>query len=224
VPGEEAFGVDHVAAVDGVEQQPVLGVDDPLAARAGQREERAAVVGGRVPQPGDGGGQLVDPAAGVAAQVELAVELQEIGDGGARPLRNRLDPLLQLGQCPQVVEVELGDALADGELLELLAHPVDDVDLVHGQAGHPGALVPLVLGEPLGLEDPQRLAHRQPAGTQPLGDLLLPDPLARADLAAEDRAAQVVGDPGAGRPHRRPDLEVRHENRSGWWCHALPCG
>jgi hypothetical protein len=112
------------------------------------------------------------------------------------------------------------DALADRQLLELLTHPVDDVDLVHGQAGHAGALVPLVLGEPLRLEDPQRLAHRQPAGTQALGDLLLADPLTGCDLAAEDGPAQVVGHPGTG----RADSGIAHEKRSGWWCQALPFG
>src|SRR5688572_26233779 len=90
VAGDEALGVDHVAA---------RGVDDPAPAGAGQGDEGPAVVGGGVPQPGDRTGQLVDAATRVAGQVELAVELQEAGDVA---VLEGLDPLLHLLEEPDV--------------------------------------------------------------------------------------------------------------------------
>ena len=83
------------------------------------------------------------------------------------------------------------------ERLEALAHLVDDVDLVLAEPRDPRALVRLVLGEALGLEHPQRLAHRQPARAEPLRDVLLPDPVAGPESPVQDLLAEERRDPGA---------------------------
>ena len=74
---EEPFGVRRVAAYDSVEEQPVLRVDHPHAVLPADRDEGPAVVLGGVPEPGDHRVQRVDVAAGVGAEVELAVEVEE---------------------------------------------------------------------------------------------------------------------------------------------------
>jgi hypothetical protein len=53
--------------------------------------------------------------------------------------------------------------------------------------------VRLVLDETLGLQHPQRLAHRQSAGAEVVGDLRLAHALTGLDLAGKDGAAQVGG-------------------------------
>ncbi len=51
VHAQDPLGLHGVAVVQGLQQQPVLGVDDPAAGRAGQVGEGAPVVVGGVPQP-----------------------------------------------------------------------------------------------------------------------------------------------------------------------------
>ena len=99
-------------------------------------------------------------------------------------------------------------------------------DLVAAQSRHPRAPPRLVLGQPLCLQDAQRLAHRQPARAEALGDLLLADPLPRADVAGQDRLAQEVRDPGAGRPLRYVDRvgAVHEASSSVARSNALPPG
>src|SRR5450756_1415203 len=219
---EVALAVGNVPALDRVQQQAVLGVDHPSPARAADRHERSSVVLGGVPQPGHHGRQGVDAATGVAEQVELAVQLQEPADCGVD-----LDLFLELPQAAQLHLGEVRNALAQRERLEALAHLVDGVHLVRAQPGDPGTLVRLVLDEPLGLEHAQRLADRQPAGTQELGDLFLPDALAGSDVAAEDCRAQVVRDPLAGRGGQRTEAGGCRAHR-GVTCacrsKALPSG
>ena len=65
-----------------------------------------------------------------------------------------------------------------------------------------------MLDEPFGLEHPQRLSDRQPAGTEELGYLFLPDALAGSDLAAEDCRAQVIRHPLARRLARDAGLSL----------------
>ena len=124
--------------------------------------------------------------------MELPVEDQELRDVGVL-----LDAVLELLEPGEVLVGEVRDALGHGEGLEPFAHPVHHVDLVTVQPRHPRAAPGLVLGETLCLQDPQRLADREPARTEALGDLLLADPLPRADVAGQDRVAQEARDPGA---------------------------
>jgi hypothetical protein len=44
--------------------------------------------------------------------------------------------------------------------------------------------------EALGLESPERVAKRDAAHPEPVGELLLPETLARTELAGQDRVAQ----------------------------------
>jgi hypothetical protein len=150
--------------------------------------------------------------------VELAVEHEELAE-----LDVGLDALLDLLHVRDLVVGQLGQALGQGERLEALAHPVDDVDLPHAQQGDAGALVRGVLGEALGLQDPERLPDRQSAGPEPGRDLLLPDPLPGRDLAGEDLFPQPVGDPLAGRADH-PVRQLCHANASGVRKKALPSG
>ena len=78
VEAGEVLGLDKVAAADRVEEEGVLGVDDPAALGTGDHHEDSAVVLGGVPQPGDGADELVAVAAAVGQQVELAIELEEV--------------------------------------------------------------------------------------------------------------------------------------------------
>jgi len=68
------------------------------------------------------------------------------------------------------------------------------------QPRNSSALVRLVLDQSLGLKHPERLTHRESAGTEAFGHILLPDPLTGPDRPAENGVAQIVGDTLAGRP------------------------
>jgi hypothetical protein len=121
--------------------------------------------------------------------VKLAVEGDELLDVDAA-----FDLVLDLVEPQQIARRQERQALGQRQRLELFPHLVHDVDLVHGEPRHPGALVGLLLDQALGGEHLQRLADREPAGAELLGDVLLADPLAGADASAEDGAAQVGGD------------------------------
>jgi hypothetical protein len=108
------------------------------------------------------------------------------------------DALMDVGELGDSRVAEVGQRLGQRQRLQSLAHPVKNVELCRVEPGTRAPLFAAVLGEAFGLEDPQRLAHRQPAGAEPLGDLLLPDPLPGSDLAGEDRVAQVRSDARAG--------------------------
>jgi hypothetical protein len=149
--------------------------------------------------------------------VELAVQDQELGQ-----LDVGLDPVLHVLHVLDLLGAQVRQALGQRQGLQALAHLVDDVHLVLVEQWHARALVRLVLGEALGLEHPQRLADRQPAGAQSRGDLLLPDPLPGLDVAEQDRVAQVGGDPLAGRADAVGHLG--HANASGLPKYALPSG
>ncbi len=150
-------------------------------------------------------------ATGIREQVELAVEHEE-----AREVVVVLDLRLDVGQPFQLALVQVRDALDEGERLEPLAHLVDERHLVHVEHGHSGALVGLQLDKPFGREHPQRLTHRKPADPEPLGDLLLPDAVARGNLTVKDPRAQVSDNVGAERPSGR-DL-----SRTGGCGHRSP--
>jgi hypothetical protein len=145
--------------------------------------------------------------------VELAVEHDELADVG-----HILDPGLELGQPVQLILAQPGDALNERERLQAFPHLIQNLDIVHPELGHPGAPVGLVVGQPLGLQDPQRLADRKSAGPQPLGHLCLPDPLAGDDLPVEYRVPQVGGDTFAGR------FRIRHGGSPPVRSNALPFG
>ena len=103
-------------------------------------------------------------------------------------------------QPRHLVDLALGQVLEaedQGERLEPLAHPVEDVDLLEIEHGDASAAVGQQLGESLGLQDAQRLAHRQPAGAEPGGDVVLTEPRAGGDLPGQDLLAQAPGR-GAG--------------------------
>ena len=69
-----------VPAGERLEQQPVLGGDDPGPLALGQLDERPPVVLGGVPQPLDHRGQLGRGVPAVGQPVELAVQHQELLD------------------------------------------------------------------------------------------------------------------------------------------------
>ena len=141
-------------------------------------------------------GQLVDRAAGVAAA------------GGTRRSSTRNCGSRSSARCASwssssrarssSVRCGMLSASASGSSRSRIRYITSTS--CRSSRGTRAPLLRLVLGQPLCLQDAQRLAHRQPARAEALGDLLLPDPLARADVAGQDRLAQVVRDPRAGRP------------------------
>jgi hypothetical protein len=199
VAGEVALRVLRVAPGQRVEDQPVLVVDHLAPVRpAGKAHEGPAVGLRRVPQPHDAAGQLLASAPGVRPEVERPVQHEELGQVVVSH-----DLCVEVGQPGEVGAGQMRQRLGERQRLQPLSHPVQDVELGRVEARNPRTLVGGVLGEPLRLVDAQRLAHRQPAGSEQLGVLLLPDPLARCDPAGEDRLAQVRGDALAGGPGGR---------------------
>ncbi len=123
--------------------------------------------------------------------MELPVGAEERVDVAARPLH-------RLGQLRQAAEgraVEAGQGRAQQQRLKALPDLVQLGALRQGQPRHPGAGVRDEGDQALGLQHPQRLAHRDAARPGPRGDVLLPDPLARPVAAVQDRGAQRVRDP-----------------------------
>src|SRR5665213_1559231 len=147
--------ISAVAALQSIEDQPMFGVDDPEPLLPAHHHERAPIELGRVPQARHHRVQLVDTAGAVGKKVEVAVELEEPAE--VEPL---LDVVLDLRQAGEVGLREQWQALMQSERLQSLAHPVHDVDFVHGKSRHPGALVRMVLDQTLGLQYAQRLADR----------------------------------------------------------------
>ena len=76
--------------------------------------------------------------------------------------------------------VEQRDVVAQQQRLDALADLVHLLALGEADARHPGAGVGDEGDETLGLEHAQRLAHRDPAGAVPVGEVLLPHAVARA--------------------------------------------
>src|SRR6185437_12367578 len=77
-----AFGVSPPQSVD---DQPVLGVNDPASVPPQKLREGAAIMLCRIPEPLDHDEELVHPRGLVACQMELPVKTQE----GFRILRSR---------------------------------------------------------------------------------------------------------------------------------------
>jgi hypothetical protein len=67
-------------------------------------------------------------------------------------------------------------------------------DVVDLQAGHEGATVRLEADPALAVEGDDRLADRDAADAQLLGDLVLAEAVALAELAVHDQLTDVTGD------------------------------
>ena len=86
--------------------------------------------------------------------------------------------------------------------LEQRAHLVEVEQIGAVERAHDRAAVGLDLDQPLRLELQQRLADRRAAGAEALRERLRPQPLARLQLAFEDRVLELIADPaGARRGH-----------------------
>src|SRR5208283_1225351 len=66
-------GVGRITSPQRVEEEVVLGVDDPEPCGTGEHHVGPPVVLGGVPKPGDGREQWLHVATGVAQEMELAV-------------------------------------------------------------------------------------------------------------------------------------------------------
>ena len=182
----------------------MLGVDHPHPARPGQLHERPAVVLGGVPQPGHHRGELLDRGSPRRCRR---------WNSRSRSRNRSMSSLASISLLDLVQPVDLGVGRAAA-----CSRPARAARAARasGRSRRPRAgssrgtrapLLALVLDQPLGLEHPQRLAHRQPAGAEPLGDLLLPDPLAGRELAA--RGSPRAGASAialAGSPQRRRSI------------------
>ena len=118
-----------------------------------------------------------------------------------------------------------------GAGLERSTQLVDLLQVLEAQLGHEVAAARPVGHLALLLEDPQRLADGRDADPEPLGDVLLDDPLPGYEVARDDRAAQPLERVLRGRPRRRAAGVERHRNAwmpvSSWpitsaWTSAVP--
>jgi hypothetical protein len=207
----------------------VLGVDDPAAIGAGEAGERAPVVLCRVPEPTHDLRQLVGVVAAIGDPVELPVEHEESFD----VVGVDLDLGLDLLQLLDVGRGQVRERLAEQQGLQLLAHPIAELAVAQRHRGHPGPGVRLESDQAGRLEDAQRLAHRQAARAQLVGDLVLDDARAGRESSVEDALAHLVGDTAAGNRRRRGCLNhldppavgsPNHLNASGSRSKALPSG
>src|ERR1700753_2724382 len=84
-------------------------------------------------------------------------------------------------------------AKPNGQLLDHRPQAVDLTEVRHRELHHGGAAVPRQRHQALPLQDEERIAHRTPADLQRLGDLLLPQVLARRQLRVEDGLTEPLG-------------------------------
>ena len=97
----------------------------------------------------------------------------------------------------------------DGVGLEADAQPVEVDDLGGRERPHHRAPVALADDESLGLEHPQRLAHRRARQPELLGDALLDQPVPRRVAVLDDRGAHLgVGVGGADGVGRRAHVAL----------------
>src|SRR4051794_39864226 len=140
----------------------------------------------------------VQPAADVARDaVPGDLEDPPVQDGVAlrhgQQLAGGVQPLHVGDQPAQLVRLAVGAPLsgvAGGHRLQCGAG-LEDLDrLPRGDAAHAAPAFALADPEAVVLETQQRGADRPPLPPQPVGELLLDQPLAGRELAADDRAVQ----------------------------------
>jgi hypothetical protein len=115
------------------------------------------------------------------------------------------------GVLVELVELDVRQQVAGAGSdvgLELVAQPVDGVQVVEVEGGDHGASSRAVDDQALRLEAPQSLADGDEAHVQHPGDLAQGELLAGRQRAAEDRATELRGDqlgdrPRLDRSHRR---------------------
>ena len=128
------------------------------------------------------------PPAGLRARAGSRISatmLAQLGDRGVVGVQRRVTRRESL---------ERGAGLEDLDRLDL------------GHASHPGAAVALALHEPVMLEPDERHPHGRASEPEPLAQVLFEQSLARQQLSAHNRLAQILVTVG---PDRQQHLSVR---------------
>src|SRR6476646_4298227 len=82
-------------------------------------------------------------------------------------------------------------AFGDCQGLDTFTNLINIETFLAVKFGDPGSAVRPQSDQPFGLQDPQCLADREPAGSETGGDLLLHDPLAGRKRAFDDLGSQI---------------------------------
>lgn len=181
VKGKNRFGFGCVRSGDRVDEQPMLGIDNPPALRTGDSHVSAAVGLRGIPEPINDPFQLRVLASVVGEVVQFAVEREE-----SFRIVVAFDLTLDLLEPGDVIAGKVGDALRKSKRFKAFADFVHRLAAGQVELGHPGTAVGLECDQSLVLQDSQRLAHRNAACAELVGDVLLPDPLTGLQLPGKN--------------------------------------
>lgn len=184
---ENHLSTSDIVAFDCIQQQSMLGIDDPPPLIAGVLYEHTPVVLRTVPKSEHHRGKCLNLAAAVGEKMKPTIQRNELA---------HVDGRLQLPKYEvSLVEVicsETGDTLLQHQGLYVLTDLIDNIHLMKRQFRNLGAPVGLVNGKAFDLKHAQRFSHGQPARTQSLRDVLLSNEVTGFKMAVEDRLPQVV--------------------------------
>lgn len=193
VTGQDPLGVHVVSSLDGINQEAVLRIDNPLAIRSRETEIGAPVVLRCVPEPRYHGCQKPYWTCAVGEFVQIAIQCEETLDIGS-VLNVRLQPF----EFGVVARRQKRDALCQGKRLDSLSDHVERLTFLLIESRDPGPTVGTKCGESLRLQNAQGLAHGKAARTKLRGYLLLPNPSAGRQLAGKNHCSKRTRDPLTG--------------------------
>lgn len=187
MPREQGCCILRIACAQGGKDRPVIAVGRPFpfGPPAGEQEAGA----GRV-QIVDGAQQPRHAAGRQDQAVKTAVGLfPGVDVMGTVAGKVRLFGRVENGPG------QMRRGIAQGECFQRGPHFGDLAHLVRREAGDPHPAPRLALDQPLGLQAPERFAHRHMAGAEFLGDMILAQSRARLDPAGDDAGGQFAADP-----------------------------